>query len=129
MPAGQPYNKDRATKIILNGELVEKSRLTVLTGFFVRDRADVGEAGVYVRESILELAEQRKDVSQTTKAMEMRPSMWKRTGEQVFLLDYPVTVEPGTLIRVHVTQGNAVHGVRTFHVGTEPTFEQWQSLR
>ena len=123
------YSKDRVTKVILNGELVEKSRLKELTGYIVRGRTELGEAGFTVRGSILELAQRREDVPQATKAMELRPSLWKGTGEQVLLSDYPVTVELGALIRVYVAEGRTVTGVRTFHVGTEPTFEQWQNLR
>lgn len=122
------YNRDRKTKVMLDGKLVEKSSLKEVTGFLVKEKAQVTSTKRSVQGAALELAQRRSD-EKVNAAMELRPSLWKGTDEHVLLADYVPTAFVGALLRVYVAEDSPVEGRRIFRVGTEPTFEQWQASK
>ena len=61
--------------------------------------------------------------------MELRPALWRKTNERVFLLNYKSSTSlPGVLMRVYVQEIEPIDGVKTFKTGSDPTFEEWQRL-
>ena len=86
---------------VINGELVEKDKLTQITGF-VRSRAEARDGDkIVTRGTIVELAERRDPSKHIPAQLEMRPGLWKETGERVFLQDYVYEGRMGDLIRLY----------------------------
>ena len=122
------YNRDRSVKVLLDGKLVDRSTLTTITGFLAKEQAQFSTADRTVKGAVLELARRREDTGPVNPTMELRPALWKRTGEFVWLSDYSAQAIVGALLRVYVVEDKPVDGQRVFRVGVEPSFEQWQEL-
>lgn len=119
------YVHQRASLVLLDGKLVERSMLTPLTGFVIRITTENGQ----LQGTTLELAEKRADAKTVSAALELRPGLWRGTGQQVMLRNYDAEVPTGDVIRVFVQETNPLGDTRAFLVAKEPTFEQWQRLR
>lgn len=122
------YNADRETRVLFEGKLVEKSTLTPLIGFLAKERATITDNGQTRTGATLDLAERKAGTTNVATAMEMRPGLWQRTDERVFLLNYKPTTIAGAMLMVYVVEAAPVDGWRTFKVATEPTFEEWRRL-
>lgn len=121
------YNRDRASKVMLDGKLVDRSTLRALTGFLVKERIQVVVDDRTVRGAMLELAQRREDSEHVSSPMERRPALWKGMGEQVIPANYTPAAIAGALLLVYVVEEAVIDGRRVFRAGTEPTFEQWQA--
>ena len=123
------YNRDRATKVLLDGKLVDKSTLTPLIGFLVSEHAKLSDGHQNLNGAALDLAARKSGDGKVATAMELRPSLWRNTNERVFLLNYKsVASMPGALIRVYGIEIDPLEGWRAFKVGNEPSFEEWKRL-
>ena len=123
------YNRDRATKVLLDGKLVEKSSLTALVGFLVSEHAKLGDGQQLFTGAALDLAERKPVTGNFVATMELRPSFWRYTNVRVFLGGYKVgTSMPGAMLRVYAVEADPLEGWRTFKTGSEPTFEEWKRL-
>lgn len=124
----QLYVKDRATKFVLDGKLVEKSELNQLTGFLMAVQGDDADEARLGRLWVLNLAERRKDIAPTPEQFELRPGLWQATDETVVLINYEALAEEGALVRVFGSETKPVNGHRAFFAAKEPSFEEWQKL-
>jgi len=122
------YNHERANLVVLDGKLVERSTLTPMVGFLARERAQVNDGKRTYSGAALDLAERKNADDNVAAAMELRPALWQRTDEQVFLLNYKPMTLPGVLMRVYVVEIDPIDPWRVFKVGTEPSFEEWKRL-
>ena len=122
------YNRDRATTVLLDGNLVAKSALTPLVGFLVTEHATLGDGKQTFTGSAFDIAKHKATTNKVATAMELRPNLWVKTNERVFLLNYQPGTLPGVLLRVYVEEVEALEGWRTFKVGVEPSFEDWKRL-
>ena len=123
------YNRDRVTKVLLDGKLVEKSSLTALVGFLVSENAKLSDGHQMFTGAAFDLAERKPETGKVVSPMELRPSFWRNTNERIFLLGYKaVTSMPGALLRVYGVETDPLEGWRTFKTGSEPTFEEWKRL-
>ena len=122
------YNRDRATTVLLDGKLVAKSALTPLVGFLVTEHATLGDGTRDFTGAAFDLAKHKATTNKVATAMELRPNLWEKTNERVFLLNYQPGTLPGVLMRIYVEEGEALEGWRTFKVGVEPSFEDWKRL-
>ena len=125
--AWRAYNQGRQSKVVLRGQLVDRSALTMVTGFIARVRAKVRDDSRNYTGAVLNLAVRKPDTT-AVQGMDLRPSLWQRSDEQVLLLDYDPEREPGALVRVYGMELRRINGLRAFSVATEPTFEQWKRL-
>ena len=124
------YSRDRITKVLLDGKLVDKSALTSLTGFLVAEQAKLSNGHQTFSGAALDLAVRKAEEKKVSSAMELRPALWRNTNERVFLLNYKsATSISGALIRVYVTEVDPLEGWRTFKTGNEPSFEDWKRYR
>jgi hypothetical protein len=123
------YSRDRLHKVVLDGKLVEKSSLKELTGFLIGTRTQVVTDHRTLTGAVLELATRRSESASTVTEMQLRPSLWKGTGTRVLLQDYTPATSPGDLIRVYAAEGEPAEDRPVYIVGTEPTFEQWQTMQ
>jgi len=128
-PEWKQYSQEKNLKVVLDGKLVDKSRLSQLTGFVVAT-GTLSQTGPDGRSRVpittLELAQKKNDVAPS---MQMRPGLWKGTGEEVVLLDYKHAGDAGVLLNLFVKETDPVDTSRAFFVGKEPSFEQWLKLR
>jgi hypothetical protein len=122
------YQRERLTRLILDGRLVDRNSLQPLVGFLVKERTRLQHDGRDYFGAAMDLAVRKPDTGAVAGAMDLRPSLWQRTDERVFLVDYRPTSLPGAVIRVYATEIDPIDGWRTFKVGTEPTFEEWKRL-
>jgi hypothetical protein len=125
----QSYVKDRATKLVLDGKLVEKSELSQLTGFLMAVHGDDAEEAGLGRLWVLNLAERRKDVPVAVQQFELRPALWQATDETIVLINYQALAEEGALVRVFGSETKPINGHRAFIAAKEPSFDEWQKLR
>ncbi len=58
--------------------------------------------------------------------MRMRPGLWERTGEEVFLRDYQLETPLGELVHLYGVEKDPVKKMRSFVVGTELASEPSQ---
>jgi hypothetical protein len=124
----QVYVKDRATKFVLDGKLVEKSELSQLTGFLMAVQGDNTDQARLGRLWVLNLAERRKNVPPAPEQFELRPGLWQATDETVVLINYEALAEQGALVRVFGSETKPVNGHRAYIAAKEPSFEEWQKL-
>lgn len=119
----QAFRYANATHVVLNGVLVERTKLTELTGFLSQTKSETGAT-----EWIIELGQLSRDVP---KHLELRPGLWKRTGEHVFLKGFKPddTALLTGLVRVYGRELGKKDNFRIFEVGTPLTFEQWRKLQ
>ena len=123
------YIKERGKKVVLDGKLVDKSTLTPLVGFLEDDHAVLNKGSQTFAGAELEIAVRKPTVGNVAAEMTLRPGLWRRTDERVFLLNYePATTIPGALLLVYVMEIESLDGWRTFKAGREPSFEDWQRL-
>jgi hypothetical protein len=122
------YNRERMLKVVLDGRLVDKATLTPLVGFLVKGRTKLTENGRDYYGAALDIAQRKATADQVATGMDLRPALWTRTDERVFLLDYKPVTLPGAVLRVYTLEVKAVDGWRTFKVGTEPSFDEWKRL-
>ncbi len=125
----QSYVKDRGTKCVLDGKLVEKSELTQLTGFLMAVRGNDADEARLGRLWVLNLAERRKDIPVTVQQFELRPALWQATDETIVLINYQALAEEGELIRLFGSETKPINGHRAFIAAKEPSFEEWQKMR
>ena len=119
----------RASKVMLNGNLIEKTKLTALTGF-VRDPLNVDPTSTAdPLDTLLELAVKRPDAARVAPQFELRPNLWKATADFIWLKDYNTDIPLGLITRVYGTEAQPIRGRRVFQVGKEPTFDEWKNLR
>ena len=123
------YVRERAAFVLLEGKLVERAQLVQLTGIVVKFATIDDDTRSRVPGTVLELAEKRPDAKPVPSQMELRPSLWRGTGQQVYLVRYEPENSAGDVIRVYAKETNPVGEVRAYIVGKEPSFEQWQQLR
>jgi len=120
------YREAAATMVVFNGRLVDRSTLTELTGFLTKVQVDGMTPG---RDKyFIDLAVKTEKVP---KQLELRPSLWKRTGECVYLKDYVPDDRAlaSGFVRTYGREIEPYLGLRAFQVGNPPTFEQWKRLR
>jgi len=122
------YYRDRANKVLLDGKIVDKSTLTSLVGFLVKESAELNNGTQTFTGAALDLAKRKATSGNVATAMELRPTLWTNTNERVFLLNYKPATLPGALLRVYVKEVEALEGWRTFKTGVEPSFEDWKRL-
>jgi hypothetical protein len=122
------YTHDRAHRLLLDGKLVDKSTLTPLVGFLARERASITDDAHTYNGAALDLAEPKAKAGTVPTAMELRPALWARTDEQVFLLDYKPESLPGVLMQIYGVEVAQIGGWRTFKIAREPGFEEWKRL-
>ena len=122
------YYRDRANKVLLNGKIVDKSTLTALVGFLVKERATLSNGRQTFTGAAFDIAKRKGTTDKVATYMELRSSLWTNTNERVFLLNYKSAALPGVPLRVYVQEIEPLEGWRTFKVGVEPTFEDWKRL-
>ena len=123
------YNRNRYSKVLFDGKLVDIATLEPLVGFLAKEHTALSNGRQTFYGAALDIAEQKADAGKVAAAMELRPALWRRTNERVFLLNYKSsTTIPGILFRVYGQEIEPLEGVRTFKVGTDPTFEDWKRL-
>ena len=123
------YYRDRASKVLFEGKLVDRSTLTQLVGYLVKERASLSNGKQQFFGAALDIAVRKTEDSKVATALELRPALWRRTDERVFLMNYkPGSSLPGALIRVYVLETEPLEGWRTFKTGSEPSFEDWKRL-
>ena len=122
------YYRDRTNKVLLDGKIVDKSTLTSLVGFLVKESAELNNGTQTFTGAALDLAKRKATSGNVATAMELRPMLWTNTNERVFLLNYKPATLPGALLRVYVKEVEALEGWRTFKTGVEPSFEDWKRL-
>lgn len=125
----EAYEKDRASKLILGGELVPRSSLQQLTGFVVSPHVEITVDDKVYKGTSLEIATKITDSPVASGAIDLRPGLWKGTGEVVILLDCVPAEEGGMLVRVYGKQSEPIAGKPTFIVGSVPTFDEWKKLK
>ena len=124
------YSRERMTKVLIDGKLVDKSTLTALVGFLVAEQAKLSNGHQTFSGAALDLAVRKAEDKKVSSAMELRPALWRNTNERVFLLNYKsATSIAGALIRVYVTEVDPLEGWRPFKAGNEPSFEDWKRYR
>jgi len=87
-----------------------------------------GEEGI-IRGVVLQVARLRKTKHKIPDYMRMRPGLWERTGEEIFLREYPLKGPLGDLVKVYGVEKDLLKEMRSFVVGTELTAEQYQRMR
>ena len=122
------YNHDRYTNVMLDDKLVDKSTLTTLVGFLVKERATLSNGTQTFSGAAFDIAKRKTAADKVATAMELRPSLWTNTNERVFLLNFKPISLPGALMRVYVQEVEPLEGSRTFKTGVEPSFEDWKRL-
>ena len=122
------YYRDRANKVLLNGRIVDKSTLTALVGFLVKERATLSNGTQTFTGAAFDLAKRKATTDKIATDMELRPALWTKTNERVFLLNYQSATLPGVPSRVYVQEVEPLEGWRTFKLGVEPSFEDWKRL-
>lgn len=122
------YRGDRINKVLLDGKLVDKSTLTPLVGFLVKERAELSNGIQTFTGAALDLAKRKATSANVATAMELRPTLWTTTNERVFLLNYKPAALPGALLMVYAQEVTSLEGWRTFKTGIEPSFEDWKRL-
>jgi len=122
------YNEDRRTQVVLKGKLVERSSLDLLVGY-IASRTRLSDGGRSVRGVVFDLAERRTDGNQPSQQFLLRPQLWQRNGERVFLVNYEPEAEAGMLVRLYVQEAKPMGDHKVYEVGVEPTFEAWKRLR
>lgn len=123
------YDVVRATKVLYEGRLVEKNKLTAITGFVRNPDIEFPPDQDPPTGTWLELAVKRPDAPTVAAQFDLRPGLWKGSGDFALLQDYETDTPTGLLIRVYGTETKRVSGHRAFLIGTEPTFAEWQKLR
>ncbi|MCG3146600.1 MAG: hypothetical protein PCFJNLEI_00031 [Verrucomicrobiae bacterium] len=122
------YNQQRASLVVLDGMLVEKSSLTPLVGFLAKERASLSDGTRTYYGAAFDLAERKNGNDNVAAVMELRPALWNRTDERVFLVNYKPMTLPGALMKVYAVEIDPIDQWRTFKVGTDPSFEDWKRL-
>lgn len=122
------YNRERGGLLVLDGKLVDKSTLTPIVGFLAVEKAKLSDGTRVFSGAELDLAERKDDSENVAAAMELRPSLWRRTSERIFLVNYKPMTLPGALTRVYGVEIDPIDETRTFKVGVEPSFEDWKRL-
>ena len=122
------YYRERANKVLLDGKIVDKSTLTSLVGFLVKESAELNNGTQTFTGAAFDIAKRKATSGTVATAMELRPMLWTNTNERVFLVNYKPATLPGALMRVYVKEGEALEGWRTFKTGVEPSFEDWKRL-
>lgn len=122
------YSRDRYTNLLLDGKLVDKSALTPLVGFLVKEQASLTSGAQTFTGAAFDIAKRKPAATKIAAAMELRPSLWTNTNERVFLLNYKPISLPGALMRIYVQEVAPLEGWRTFKTGVEPSFEDWKRL-
>ncbi len=117
-----------AAQMVLNGALVDKSALMMLTGFY-RAKAQVTGETRASEGLMVELANRKQPARPVPENLELRPGLWDGTGQEVFLRDYSPHIEPGMLLRVYAKEGDPIKGCRTFYVAQDLTYDLWKKLR
>ena len=105
-----------------------KTTLTPLVGFLAKERTSLSNGNQTFYGAAVDIAERKTDVGKVANAMELRPTLWRRTEDRVFLRDYKPATLPGALLRAYVVETEPLEGWRTFKTGNEPTFEEWKRL-
>ena len=78
---------------------------------------------------VLEVARLRKTKQKIPEYMRMRPGLWERTGEEIFLRDYRLAGPLGELVSVYGVEKDPLKDMRSFVVGTELTADQYRRMR
>jgi hypothetical protein len=125
----EAYEKDRASNLILGGALVPRSSLQQLTGFVVSPHVEITVDDKVYKGSSIEIATKITDSPAAGGAIDLRPGLWKGTGEVVILLDCVPAEEGGMLVRVYGKPSEPISGKSTFLVGAIPTFDEWKKLK
>jgi hypothetical protein len=125
--AWRMYNEQRATKVMFRNRLVERDSLTPLTGFVLQNTARLSDGSRSLRGGMIELAKYIGDTN-VAMAMSLRPNLWKRTGERVFLQDYEPMEGAGMLTRVYGSEMRRIGSVRVYQIAKEPSYEDWKRL-
>jgi len=124
----QAYVRIRATKLLLDGKLVDRSELTELTGFLMPAQGAAAEDARFGRLWVLNLAEHRKNLPASAQGFDLRPGLWQATEETVVLINYEGSAEDGSLVRVYGSETDPMNGHRAFKIAKQPSYEEWQQL-
>jgi hypothetical protein len=122
------YSRERASKVLLDGKLVERATLKELTGFLIKTSYSVEAEGQRLTGAVLDLARRRKDTGHVAVQMELRPSLWEPTGVRVLLREYLPVGEIGDLLRVYAAEDPPLGDRVVYRAGKEPTYEEWRAL-
>jgi hypothetical protein len=122
------YYRERANKVLLDGKIMDRSTLTSLVGFLVKEHAELSNGTQIFTGAALDIAKRKVTSSNVATAMELRPTLWTNTNERVFLLNYKPAALPGALVMVFAQEIAPLEGWRTFKIGVEPSFEDWKRL-
>jgi hypothetical protein len=114
------------TTVVFRGRLVDRSTLTELTGFLTK--AKIPGVSEKADSWVLELAVKTGKVP---KQLELRPALWKRTGESAVLKGYQPDdlAEACGFARTYGLEIEKVNGLRAYEVGVPPTYQQWKQLQ
>lgn len=120
------FHRAEASMVVFAGHLVDRSTLTELTGFLTKVK--FSNAAGNVNGQFIDLARKTEDAPQQ---LELRPSLWKRTGECVLLKDYKPDdlAQVSGLVRTYGREIEKFNGLRAFQVGAPVTFAQWKRLQ
>ena len=99
-------------------QLAARGTVRTVTGFIDSEFA-MAESGRQIHGVVLELARKRDSARDVPRNMEMRPALWKGTGELVLLKNYRSDRGSGDLIRVRVSEIDPLKDYRTFVVTGE----------
>jgi hypothetical protein len=120
------YHRAAAATVVFNGQLVDRSSLVELTGFLTK----INVPGV-ADESAKWFIDVATKTGTAPKHLELRPSLWTRTGECVLLQGYVPDdlAQVSGLVRTYGREIPSYRGLRAFEVGNPPTFTQWKRLQ
>jgi hypothetical protein len=121
-----PPERSVVDVLLLNGQPVDKAGLTPLIGFILKTNELFQETGQTKKGSLLELAKPKGRLP-VDPLMQLRPGLWERTRELVFLKGYAPNEETAGLVRVYAQAAGEVRGLRAFVVGMEPATANGQT--
>lgn len=122
------YTRERGSLVVIEGKLVEKSTLTPLIGFLAKERVQLSDGKRTYNGALLDLAVRKSGGPAVAESMELRPSLWRRTDERVFLVNFKPLTITGALMKVYVVEASPIDQWRAYKAGNDPSFEDWKRL-
>lgn len=113
----------RSKYAVIDDKVVPVSQLTRLVGF-LQARAEVQIGQEKLTGYLLDLARLRNPERHIPAELLMRPGLWEKTGEQVFLKEFQTDELLGSLLELYGLETDPILEHRTFVIGTTPTAQQ-----